>query len=41
VRAEKVESIARRLYTVYLEKAGIEPAVFVTRPSDGARPVGM
>jgi galactokinase len=41
VRAEKVESITRRLYTVYLEKAGIEPAVFVTRPSDGARPVGM
>lgn len=41
VRADKIDAVTRRLYTVYLEKTGIEPAVFVTRPADGARPVGM
>ncbi len=41
VRADKAQAITRRLYTVYLEKAGIEPTIFATRPSDGARAVGM
>ncbi len=37
VRRQKAAAVERFLYTEYLQRTGIEPSLFATRPAEGAR----